>query len=254
VGGWERGAGSLPATSPGTATVLDAVEAVGAKRVVHLSSVVVYGYDDPREQGEESFRRACGIPYIDTKSSSDRLACRRGAVVIRPGDVYGPGSIPWVVRPLEMAQLGRLAVPSPGDGMMLPVYVDDLVEAVLLGVEKGAPGSAYTAWDGTPVAFRDYFDRIAQIAGAPPTRVLPRPLLELAGAASEAWARLRGRPPVISSRAHTFVDRRGSASTERIRSELGWRPQVDLDEGLRRSAEWARAQGLVRGASPVPGA
>ena len=228
----------------GTATMLDAAEAAGVGRFVHISSVVVYGYDDPSDQGEEAFRRTYGIPYIDTKSSSDRLAARRGAVVVRPGDVYGPRSIPWVVRFLELARLGTFALPSPGDGVMLPVYIDDLVAAILLAAESGEPGASYTAWSGTPVSFADYFARIAEIAGASPPRTLPKPLLELLGGATETIARLRGIAPAFSSRAPTFVDRRGTASTERIRA-LGWEPRVDLDEGLRRSAEWARAEGLV---------
>ncbi len=229
----------------GTAAMLDAASEAGVERFVQISSVVVYGYDHPGEQGEEAFRRAYGIPYIDTKSASDRLAARRGAVVIRPGDVYGPGSIPWIVRPLELARGGALAVPSPGDGVMLPVYIDDLVEAVLLGAEAGRPGRAYTAWSGTPVAFADYFARIAEIAGGAAPRTLPRPILEGVGAATELMARLRGRTPAFTSRAPTFVDRRGTVSTERIRTELGWEPRVGLDEGLRRSAEWARAEGLA---------
>jgi nucleoside-diphosphate-sugar epimerase len=231
--------------SRGTATVLDAALAAGVKRMVHLSSVVVYGYDDPTEQGEDAFRRAYGIPYIDTKSASDRLALRRGAVVIRPGDVYGPGSVPWTIRPLEMARAGRLAVPAPGDGLMLPVYVDDLVSAIALGLEKGEPGRAYAAWDGTPVTFREYFERISEVAGARPPRTLPRPLLEVTGAVAEGLGRLLGRPPLFTARAHTFIGRRGTVSIERIRSELGWRPEVGLEEGMRRSAEWARAEGLA---------
>jgi nucleoside-diphosphate-sugar epimerase len=227
----------------GTATVLDAADAAGAKRVVHISSVVVYGYDDPAEQDESAFRRAYGIPYIDTKSASDRLACERGAVVIRPGDVYGPGSKPWTLRPLELAQAGQLAV--PGDGVMLPVYVDDLVEAVLLAAESGKPGQAYAAWDGEPVTFEDYFNRIAVIAGGRPARRLPRPLLVALGAATELLARLRGRPPAFTARAPTFIDRRGTVSTELIRSELGWRPEVSLDEGLRRTEEWLRTEALL---------
>ena len=60
--------------------------------------------------------------------------------MIRPGDVYGPGSVPWTLRPFELAQGGQLAVPGAGDGQMLPVYIDDLVEAVLLGLLEGEPG------------------------------------------------------------------------------------------------------------------
>ena len=228
----------------GTATALDAAEAAGAGRFVQISSVVIYGYDDPSEQGEDSFRRAVGIPYIDTKSASDRLAARRGAVVVRPGDVYGPRSIPWVVRPLELARANQLVVPSPGDGVMLPAYVDDLVEGVLVAADRGERGLSYTVWDGHPVTFTDYFSRIAQIAGSAPPRPLPKPLLELVGAGAEALARLRGVPPPFSSRAPTLIDRRGTAATKRIR-ELGWEPKVPLDEGLRRSADWARAEGLA---------
>jgi 2-alkyl-3-oxoalkanoate reductase len=228
----------------GTATALGAAQAAGAGRFVQISSVVVYGYDDPSEQGEESFRRAVGIPYIDTKSASDRLAARRGAVVVRPGDVYGPRSISWVVRPLELARRNSLVVPSPGDGVMLPIYVDDLVEAILMAADRGEPGLSYTAWDGHPVTFRDYFARIAEIAGAAPPRTLPKPLLEVAGTGAELLARLRGGPPAFSSRAPTFVDRRGTASAERIRA-LGWEPGIGLEEGLRRSADWARAEGLA---------
>jgi nucleoside-diphosphate-sugar epimerase len=229
----------------GTVNVLDAAEAAGAQPVLHVSSVVVYGYHHAGHQDEGAFHRAYGIPYIDTKSASDAVALRRGAVVIRPGDVYGPGSVPWTLRPLELARTGRLVVPGKGDGLMLPVYIDDLVEAVLLGLLEGEPGRAYTAWDGEAVTFGDYFDRIAAIAGAKPARRLPRPLLVGAAKAGEAVAALRGEPPAFSSRAATFVDRRGTVSNARIREELGWEPRVTLDEGLRRTEEWLRAEGLI---------
>jgi nucleoside-diphosphate-sugar epimerase len=229
----------------GTANVLDAADRAGTDRVLHISSVVVYGYHHPREQHEGAFRRAYGIPYIDTKSASDALALRRGAVVIRPGDVYGPGSVPWTLRPLELARSGRLAVPGKGDGVMLPVYIDDLVEAVLLGLLAGEPGRAYTVWSGEPLTFGDYFDRIAAIAGARPARRVPRPLLVGLAKAEEAVAALRGEPPAFSASAATFVDRRGTASARRIREELGWEPKVTLDEGLRRTEKWLRSEGLI---------
>jgi nucleoside-diphosphate-sugar epimerase len=229
----------------GTANVLDAADACGAERVLHVSSVSVYGYHRSGEQDEDAPHRTYGIPYIDTKSASDALALRRGAVVIRPGDVYGPGSAPWTLRPHELAKAGRLAVPGRGDGIMLPVYIDDLVEAVALGLLRGEPGRAYAAWDGEPVTFGEYFDRIAEISGARPARRLPRPLLIAAAKVMEAVAALRGEPPAFSSRAVTFVDRRGTVSTRRIREELGWEPRVDLDEGLRRTEEWLRAEGLL---------
>jgi nucleoside-diphosphate-sugar epimerase len=229
----------------GTVNVLDAAAACGADRVVHISSVVVYGYHHPGDQDEAAFHRTYGIPYIDTKSASDRLALRRGAVVIRPGDVYGPGSVPWTLRPLELAKVGQLAVPGAGDGTMLPLYIDDLVEAVKLALLEGEPGRAYTVWDGAPMSFGDYFDRIAELAGSRPARRVPRPLLGALARVMESVAAVRGRPPRFSSRAATFIDRRGTVSNRRAREELGWEPRVSFDEGMRRTEEWLRAEGLL---------
>jgi nucleoside-diphosphate-sugar epimerase len=230
----------------GTANVLDAARLAGIDRVVHISSVVIYGYDDPSEQDESAFRRAYGIPYIDTKSASDRLSSRRGAIVVRPGDVYGPGSVPWTLRPLEMARAGVLGVPGRGDGLMLPLYVDDLAEAVALALERGEPGEAYAVWDdGCRLTFEEHFNRLARIAGGRDARRLPRPVLELSGAAMERWARLRGKAPAFTARSPTFLDRRGTVSVAKARDQLGWEPRVPYEEGMRRTEEWLRAQGMA---------
>jgi 2-alkyl-3-oxoalkanoate reductase len=232
----------------GTVNALDAAERAGA-RAVHLSSVVVFGYESPHTQDEEAPLRNVGIPYLDTKSASDRLARLRGTVVVRPGDVYGPGSVPWVLRPLELARRNRLAVPAPGDGLMLPVHIDDLIEAVLLAALEGEAGRAYAAWSGERITFREYFDLLVAPLGGR-CRVLPRPVMVAAAGLETGLARLRGRPPSLSPRALTFVDRRGSVSNERIRRELGWRPRVTVAEGLDRLA--MPPGGAAEGIDPQP--
>jgi nucleoside-diphosphate-sugar epimerase len=227
----------------GTVNVLDAAEAAGAERVVHLSSVVVYGYEDPGEQEESAFHRAVGIPYIDTKGASDRIALRRGAVVVRPGDVYGPGSVPWLLRPAELMRAGRMALPGRGDGIMLPVYIDNLVDGILAALRRGEPGRAYTLWDGEAISFGAYFTRIAELTGGKPPRRAPRALISALAGATELVARLRGRPPAFGRHGVTLVDRRGTASNRRARDELGWEPRVGLSEGIRRSADSVTAGG-----------
>jgi nucleoside-diphosphate-sugar epimerase len=228
----------------GTATVLDAAAKTGVERSVHISSVVVYGYDNPAEQDESAHLHWSGVPYIDTKSASDRLARRRGAVVIRPGDVYGPGSVPWTLRLFQTARAGRLAVPGQGDGQMLAVYIDDLADAIILGLVRGRPGEAYAVWnDSEPVTFAEFFDRVGALAQ---TRVrrLPRPLLRLAGLAAELAGRVTGGPPELTRHSVVLIDRAGTVSARRAREELSWEPQVPLAEGMRRAEEWLRAEGL----------
>ena len=220
----------------GTVNVLDAAARAGADRVVHMSSVVVYGYDDEGSQDESAHHRSVGIPYIDTKSASDRIALRRGAVVVRPGDVYGPESVPWWLRPLELSRSGQLAVPGKGEGTMLPVYIDDLVEAIVLALRRGAPGAAYAVWSGEEVSFNDYFTRLAEAAESRPPRRLPRSVLTAVARATELVAKARGRAPRFGRHGITMLDRSGTVSNRRAREELGWEPQVELAEGLRRCA------------------
>jgi nucleoside-diphosphate-sugar epimerase len=229
----------------GTANVLDAAEAAGAERVVHVSSVVVYGYEDESHQDESAFRRSVGVPYIDTKSASDAIAMRRGAVVVRPGDVYGPGSVPWTVRPVQLMAARQFAVPNKGDGTMLPAYIDDLVAGIVLALRRGTPGRAYTVWDGHGVSFSEYYGMLAQALELREPPKVPKPLLFAFGSALEAGSKLLRRSPPMGRHGVTFLDRRGTASNERAREELGWSPSVELPEGIRRSAEWIRAEGIV---------
>jgi nucleoside-diphosphate-sugar epimerase len=128
---------------------------------------------------------------------------------------------------------------------MLPVYVDDLVEATLLAALRGELGRAYAAWSGEDVTFKDYFDRLAALVGGG-CRVLPPALMRVASHAVSAAARVRGVPPELGPNALTFVNRRGSVSTARIREELGWAPAVSIEEGL---ARIARERGLENGSN-----
>ncbi len=210
----------------GTRNVLDA--AAGRPTVV-LASVAGWGYEFTRDLEEDALPRPCGLPYVDTKGATETLALRRGATVIRPGDVYGPGSVPWVIRPLEMMRAGRFFLPSPGDGVMTPVYIDDLVDAIVRAVRRPT-GRAYTVWDGSPVSAREYFEAL----GGGPVRTLPAPVLRAAALALG-----------IGPSAVTFVSRRHAFPNARAREELGWEPRTTLRDGMERTRAWARDAGLI---------
>jgi nucleoside-diphosphate-sugar epimerase len=212
---------------------------------VAITSVAVWGYEFTRDVSEDSPPRPCGLPYVDTKGAAEVLALRRGATVVRPGDVYGPGSGPWLVRPLGLMRSGRFFLPAPGDGLITPVYIDDLVDAIVRAVrEPRAAGRAYTVWDGATVPAREFFSHLARMAGTT-VRCLPRPLLR-AGLRAGELARLQ---PPLGRGALTFVSRRAAFPNTRAREELGWSPTVDVLEGMRRSEVWAREAGLLGAAT-----
>ncbi|MFL5825518.1 MAG: NAD-dependent epimerase/dehydratase family protein [Thermoleophilaceae bacterium] len=229
----------------GTGNVIDAARAAGAERVVHVSSVAVWGYEFAREIGEDEPPHPCGNPYIDTKGESELLALSKGATVVRPGDVYGPESTQWVVRPLTLAKRGRLLVPGRGDGIVTPVYIDDLVDCIARALTHPvAAGKAFTAWDGEPVTVRDYYDHFGRMTGRK-IRSVPLHIAVAAGLAQEAVARLRRTTPDFTRASITFLSRKAVYPNARARELLGWEPRVRLDEGMRRTEEWARATGLL---------
>jgi len=230
----------------GTRNVLDAARAGGATRVVHLSSVASWGYEFRHDIGEDAEPRACGVPYVDTKAASESLALGRGAAVVRPGDVYGPGSIPWAVRPLEAMRAGRFRLPGRGEGLITPVYVDDLVDCVVRALaHPAAAGQAFTAWDGHAVTAAEFFGHYARMLGRDGVPNMPLALARAAAAGDELLARLRGRPPTLSRAALMFISRRAAYPNARAREVLGWTPAVSLAEGMRRTEAWFREAGML---------
>jgi nucleoside-diphosphate-sugar epimerase len=98
------GAGGFIGAAVARRLAQERVDVVG----LDLSSVAIWGYDFAADvdEDEDAEPRPCGVPYVDTKGASDVLARRAGATVVRPGDVYGPRSVPWAIRPLQ-GLLGR---------------------------------------------------------------------------------------------------------------------------------------------------
>ena len=224
----------------GTRNVLDAAARNKLDRVVHLASVAVWGYEFSHDIPEDSPPRTVGNPYIDTKAASERLALGRGAAVVRPGDVYGPRSDPWVLRPLRAIESGMLVLPGKGNGVITPIYIDDLVDCIVRAMtHPDAAGVAFTCWDGSPVTAREFFAYHGRWTGktirtAPPAVVL----------AAAALGQLAGRRDVGPG-ALQFISRKAIFPNARAREVLGWQPKVTLDEGMARVEQWLRSEALI---------
>lgn len=225
----------------GTRNALELARRAGA-RLVHLSSVTVFGFDFP-DGVEESYPvRPTGVPYIDTKIASEQVVLQAHAAgeaevtVIRPGDVYGPRSDAWAVRPLAALRARRFAIPR---GTFSPVYVDDLVEGVAAAAaQDAAAGQVITLSSGAGVPNESYFGAIAALAGRR-LRTVPLPV---ALAAARVGAALR-LDDDVNPLAVRYFARRGSYSIERARRLLGWRPSTALETGLERTVGWLREAG-----------
>jgi nucleoside-diphosphate-sugar epimerase len=231
---------------------LDAAVKGGVRRFAHLSSIVVFGFEFEGEVDELTPVRPNGVHYVDTKIASERVVLAAHAegeidcTIVRPGDVYGPGSRPWTLEPVRLLKAGQLALPGGGRGMHSPVHVDDLVEGVIrASTSDAAPGRTYVVTGPEHVTIGDFVAHYARMLGKPPPRSVPYRAARAAAAAVDAVARVRGARNELTPAAIDYFMRRGTYSIARARGELGYEPAVDLGEGMRRTEAWLRSEGLV---------
>lgn len=223
-----------------------------------FSSVMVYGFRYPAMVRETGPYGGHENPYCQTKIESELALLnlhRPGAFevfVIRPGDVYGPGSLPWVIRPVRLMKSRQFFLVDQGQGCMNHVYIDNLLDAVFLMLEKNASDRAYNVTDGARTTFEDYFTGIAAAAGLRPPRSLPSGLARIAGRAAQWFSNLTGIPTELSPEAVDFVLRPHPVSIDSV-IHLGFEPRVPLEEGLRRTGEWLKTADLSSKSARKPG-
>ena len=231
----------------GTHNVARAAREAGVSTFVHVSSVAVYGFDFPDRVTEEGPRRGENNPYCQTKIEAEDAILQyndpetMGVVIIRPGDVYGPGSIPWIARPLDNLRRGRMYLPRGGRGLINHVYVDNVVDAIFLAIEKRAYGEAFNITDGVGTTFKEFYSRLAAIAGLPPPVPVPT---WLAKTGAVVITRLRDRGWTDNDatvETVKYLMRRHVYSIDKARSVLGYEPAVDLERGLQMTEEYIRA-------------
>lgn len=239
----------------GTADLLAACVEAGVERFLHLSSVAAYGFDFPDRVTEDHPLRPMGNTYVDTKIASEHatLACHSSGgmtcTIVRPGDVYGPGSRPWVVLPLQMIRDGKFLLPAHGKGIFSPVYIDDLVEGIALaaGSEAGK-GQIYNISSGEGVSCETYFSYHARMLGqSKPLRTMgTRTAMLLVETARRAIQALGGETE-LGRGTMDMLSRSGGYSIDKAVRQLDYHPRVSLAEGMEYTREWAQAQGLLAG-------
>jgi nucleoside-diphosphate-sugar epimerase len=236
-----------------TRNALDAAAAGGVGRFVHISSVRAFsdlGFPDGVEERHPV--RPDGNPYVDTKIASEQVVLQAHAggevecTVVRPGDVYGPGSRPWTLLPLEFIKARRFLLPAMGRGVFSPVYVDDLVTGLTLAAQRPeAAGQVLTIGPARGVPAKQFFGHYFRMLGRRGPVCLPTPLAVAAASAAGSIERLRGRRTELNAASMRYLARPGGYSIDKARRLLGYQPQVDLDEGMRRTEAWLREQRLL---------
>jgi nucleoside-diphosphate-sugar epimerase len=241
-----------------TANLLDACRVAGVGRVLHVSSIIVYGHPHIRKDQFTEDEPLGQNPwvwdyYCRAKVRAEEL-CRQypgDLTIVRPSWIYGPRDRTTLPRVLKALDAGRVAIIGPGDNLLNIVYAGDVADgAIRAANHPQARGQAYNLSSEGEITQREFLDLLADLLGRPRVRrQAPYRLAFWGSFLAEVIARLifLRRPPHMTRYAVALIGRSTRFSTARAREELGWRPGTGVHEGLRRTLDWYKK--LVNGDS-----
>jgi len=250
-------AGNAASISAGASALVQASLAAGCPRIVHLSTMSVYGPAEGEVREDAPLDPTLGW-YGRAKCEAEaHLANYRRlggeTVILRPGCVYGPGSELWVGRTGRWLHSGRLGdLGTAGDGWSNLVHVDDVCQALMaalrLPVEPGRSPAFNLAAPDSP-RWNDFFVDLALALDATPVRRISRRQLQL-----DAW--LAGPPLKLAQPLLKLLGKKHTALPSPMPPGLLrlWAQHIRLDaslatqtlgltwtpypEGLQSSAAW----------------
>jgi dTDP-glucose 4,6-dehydratase len=208
----------------GTFVLLQVARKVDIQRFVHVSTDEVYGDIPAGAFADETFPLQPSSPYSASKASSDLLVksyvrtFNFPAVITRASNNYGPFQFPEKFLPLMITNaLDDKPLPIYGDGKQQRdwLHVQDHCSGILAVLERGRIGEVYN------IGGLDVIENLT----------MARRLLRALGKAETLLAYVKDRP------GH---DRRYALSCDKIGRELGWKPAISLEEGLRQTIDWYR--------------
>jgi nucleoside-diphosphate-sugar epimerase len=247
VGDWGSDADHERITVRGTEHVLGEAAQSGARAVL-ASSVVVYGNAIGSQVCDE--QRPMGRPlgaYSRSKQAQEGIAHQLEAqqglkvTVVRPTNVYGPGSRPWVDMVVAQLQSGEPTLVGGGRRCAGLTYVDNVVDVfVRAAAAPAAVGRAYNASDDNGVTWLRYFTELAKMVGSPEPHSIPDWVARAAARSYEGAYRLlrRSERPPLTREALNLVGSHHRVPIERARLELGYDPPVSYTEGMKAVAEY----------------
>ena len=214
------------------------------RRLIQVSSVGVYGhvvlpparedaplnpentYERTKMAGEEAARRAAERTGLDV-------------VVIRPSWVYGTGC-PRTEKLIRSLRKGRFFYIGPARNLRHPVYIDDLLDGLVLAAladPSVASGRTFNIAGPQWMTVQEMVGQFAEAIAAPaPTFHLPRWLGLTVGWTAEQLSALVGAEPPISRRTLAFFENDNAFDIGAARRWLGYEPQVELADGVRKIA------------------
>ncbi len=235
----------------GTENLARAAFTAGCRCFLHISSVVVCGYDVTGEVDESTPLAPANDAYSLSKAAAE-LALREIAeqsgfpyCIIRPGAIYGPEARLWTEQLFRLARRPILPFMGTGKGSIAAIYVRDVVDICLLAIASDqAIGEIFFATPYPSPRWREFLLAYASLCGGTRWLSIPLAMVRLLAKLSTLGApagSLRSLLPVLVDYANRPLNYRN----DKARMSLNWRPRVSLAEGVQRCRPWLSERGLL---------
>src|SRR2546430_2598170 len=235
----------------GVADLITASMDAGVQRIVHTSSITVYGHHLKAIITEDHPFHAEDNPYSRTKIAGEKIIAdcvqERGApvVIVRPAWIYGPRDTASFGRFVAMVESGKGFLISSGKNIVPIVYVRDVAQGLIKAGDTSdeAIGKVYTIADDRRVTQAEYLNTIADFLGVSPvSRKIPYFALYTAGRTAEllwqAMDRRKSAPPPVTTYGITLLGGNQEFSIEKAQRELGYKPEYDVIRGVFEGVNW----------------
>ncbi|MGC9471301.1 MAG: NAD-dependent epimerase/dehydratase family protein [Bacteroidales bacterium] len=241
----------------GTLNVLEAAREAGVKKTVIVSTAGVFG---PSRHGEKITEGSPRPATYHTKYETSKALMEQEVrkkndltglwVMVHPTRVYGPGILNHansVTRIIDSYRRGKWRI-LPGNGRPKGnyVYISDVVNGMILAMEKGKPGENYLL-GGETLSYREFFHILGQESGRSRVMIpVPGALLTLMTRIISLPASLTGRTPLITP---SFMKRylhHWMPSSEKAVRDLGYQI-TPFREGVRETLRWLKEMEKEKG-------
>ena len=216
------------------------------KRFVYISSLSIMGAIREQQPYTEILESDVAKPntaYGKSKLEAEKwLATVKDLpyVILRPTGVYGPRERDYFMMAKSIQSHTDFAVGYKQQDITF-VYVTDVVQAVFLALEKGQSGRKYFLSDGEVYQSSTFSNLIRKELGNPWWIRITAPLwvLKIVCTVGEYYSKLSGKVTALNNDKYNIMRQRNwRCDIEPARKELGYEPQVKLEEGVRRSIQW----------------
>jgi 2-alkyl-3-oxoalkanoate reductase len=235
----------------GTKIVLEEAYRQKVKKFIYCSTCGVHGNIDHPPAGEDAPIQPADY-YQRTKYEAEPIVLdyyRKGmkTVILRPAAIYGPGDPERFYMIFKRVAKGFFPMFGDGKTTYHPLYIDNLIDACMLCMEEGkGDGQAYLIADEEYFSIEELVNRTAKALGVsvkiPHFPIMP---VVIAGHICEAICKPFHITPIIFPRRVDWYRQNRAFKIDKAKKELGYRPRIGIDEGLRRTGEWYKKEGYL---------